>query len=264
MSLKSDLIQVLRPYYLINIALSLSYLISKKIPVLCEYLFQAEECELDGRETEILFFLLIVITLRTRKSGRVNMISYLSASFIYTKIANLILWFYADFVMGIIYGVVFIFTALILPEPTYSGPNRVIYFRDLKSLEDELKDKNTIWLIEFYTVWSPSCIDFAPIYSELSYKFSLDNLKFGKLDVGRFPEAARKYRINDGSLSKQLPTLILFRDGEESERRPLIDAKNKVVKFNFSEETVRGAFDIKNLFDSCKVGLKSKKHLKSD
>lgn len=60
------------------------------------------------RETEILFFLIIVIAIRTRKAGSVTMINYLSSSFIYTKVANLILWFSADILMGIIYGIVFI------------------------------------------------------------------------------------------------------------------------------------------------------------
>lgn len=38
--------------------------------------------------------------IRTRKTGSVTMISYLSSSFVYTKVANLILWFYADIRMG--------------------------------------------------------------------------------------------------------------------------------------------------------------------
>ena len=46
--------------------------------------------------------------LRTRKAGSVNMISYLSSSFVYTKVANLILWFYADIHLGILYGIVFL------------------------------------------------------------------------------------------------------------------------------------------------------------
>lgn len=46
--------------------------------------------------------------IRTRKSGSVSMINYLSSSFVYTKVANLILWFNADLLMGIIYGIVFI------------------------------------------------------------------------------------------------------------------------------------------------------------
>lgn len=128
MSFKKDVRQLFKPYYLFNIFLSLSYIILKRLPGVCNYLFNVEECEFDGvscfvclcdrielnvyfftqRETEILFFLLIVVMIRTRKTGSVTMINYLSSSFIYTKVANLILWFYADFIMGIIYSIIFI------------------------------------------------------------------------------------------------------------------------------------------------------------
>lgn len=60
------------------------------------------------RESEILFFLIIVIAIRTRKTGSISMLSYISSSFLYTKIANLILWFTADPLLGIIYGIIFI------------------------------------------------------------------------------------------------------------------------------------------------------------
>ncbi|KAK9681026.1 Thioredoxin [Popillia japonica] len=268
MSFKKDLIQLCKPYYVVNLILTFSYIICKRTPILCTYLFATDDCELDGRETEILFFLLIVVMIRTRKAGSVSMINYLSASFVYTKIANLILWFYADFIMGIMYGIVFVVTAFLLPEPTYSGPDRVIYFRGVNGLEEELnRDKKIVWLVAFYTVWNPACVNFAPIFAELSVKFDLDNFKFGKVDVGRYPDAARKYRINDSSLSKQLPTLILFKDGQEVIRRPTTDAKLKVMKFLFTEENIRGAFDIKNVYDNCKSMLKSKKiqgHIKND
>lgn len=46
--------------------------------------------------------------MRSRKTGNVTMLSYLSSSFMYTKLANLILWFNADYLMGIIYGVLFV------------------------------------------------------------------------------------------------------------------------------------------------------------
>lgn len=60
------------------------------------------------RESEILFFLMIVVMLRTRKAGSVTMINYLSSSFIYSKVANLILWFYADVRMGVAYSILFV------------------------------------------------------------------------------------------------------------------------------------------------------------
>ena len=65
-------------------------------------------CFMFQRESEILFFLMIVVMLRTRKAGSVTMINYLSSSFIYAKVANIILWFYADVRMGVGFTVLFV------------------------------------------------------------------------------------------------------------------------------------------------------------
>lgn len=56
--------------------------------------------------------------------------------------------------------------------------------------------------------------------------------------MGRYPEAAKKYHVNDSSLSRQLPTVILFKDGKEVTRRPCADAKGKLQKFFFSEVSI--------------------------
>lgn len=66
------------------------------------------------------------------------------------------------------------------------------------------------------------------------YRYALENFKFGKVDVGRYPDAAAKYHVSDASTSKQLPTLILFKNGKEVERRPYADHRGKLVKFLFS------------------------------
>ena len=103
------------------------------------------------------------------------------------------------------------------------------------SLQEELqRDTRVYWLIAFYTVWNPACVNLAPIFSELSAKYALDNFKFGKVDVGRYPDVAAKYRISDSSKSQQLPTLILFKEGKEVERRPFADRQGKLMKFLFS------------------------------
>ncbi|OXU18271.1 hypothetical protein TSAR_014329 [Trichomalopsis sarcophagae] len=266
--LKRDLRQLMRPYYLINIFLSVSYIFAKKLPYICHFLFSQTECELDDREAEILFFLIIVIVLRTRKAGSVNMISYLSSSFVYTKVANLILWFYADIHLGILYGIIFLLCGLVLPEPTYQGPENVIYLRGESSLQEELqRDTRICWLIAFYTAWNPACVNFAPIFSELSAKYALENFKFGKVDIGRYPDAAAKYHISDSSKSQQLPTLILFKEGKEVERRPYADHKGKLVKFQFSMDNIRDAFDLNGVYDTCSknpIKKKDKKPIKAE
>lgn len=67
------------------------------------------------------------------------------------------------------------------------------------------------------------------------FRYDTDYLKFGKIDISRFPEAAKKFNINDASLSRQLPTVIMFKNGVEEIRRPLFDSKGKVFKFFFTE-----------------------------
>lgn len=50
MKISKDLRLLLKPYYYINIILSLSYIVAKKLPVLCSSLFPSSEtvCEFDS------------------------------------------------------------------------------------------------------------------------------------------------------------------------------------------------------------------------
>jgi len=134
---KKELLVLLKPYYWVNIILTCSYVFCKKTDIFCQYLFSPTEkiCELDAvsnffveqsikdydfqfrivinscylqKELEILLFLMIVVMIRTRKAGSVTMLAYLSSSFLYTKGANVLLWFYADVRYGLL------FTALII------------------------------------------------------------------------------------------------------------------------------------------------------
>ena len=82
------------------------------------------------RETEVLFFLIVVIMIRSRKTGNVSMINYLTSGFMYAKCANLILFFMSDPRLGLVYSLLFLLQGLLLPEPTYKGPENIVYFRD--------------------------------------------------------------------------------------------------------------------------------------
>ncbi|XP_048485797.1 thioredoxin-related transmembrane protein 2 homolog [Plutella xylostella] len=263
MAFKTDLRQLLKPYYWVNILLSISYVMCKRTAIICQFLHPENDCELDSRETEILFFLIIVVMLRTRKAGSVTMVNYLSSSFVYTKIANLILWFYADVRYGLAFGALFILCGLLLPEPTYQGPEHIIYFRGTQSLDEELqRNKSAVWVICLYAAWHPACVTFAPVFSELSSAYALDNLKFGKMDVGRYPDAAARYHVQDGPTSRQLPTVLLLRSGAETERRPNADRTGKLQKFLFSKDNLKAAFDLDGLYQECKEKLASAKSSK--
>jgi len=73
---------------------------------------------------------------------------------------------------------------MLLPEPTYQGPENIVYFR-ANGLEEELqRDPHVTWLVAFFAPWSPSCVSFTPIFAKLSAKYNLPNLKFGNYDNG--------------------------------------------------------------------------------
>jgi len=265
-SIKADLKQLFcHPYYLVNLALCFSFMILKLTHPLCDYLFAMgpEQCELDMRETEILFFLLVVVMIRSRKTGSMNMIAYMTAGFMYAKVANLILFFLSDPRLGLVYLICFLLQGMLLPEPTYKGPESIVYFRGNTMAEELQRDTKVTWLIAFYAAWSPACINFAHIFSKLSNDYTTDRLKFGKLDVGRYADLAAEYHINTSSLSRQLPTLILFQEGKEVGRVPSI-VSGKVQKFFFKEEDIVSAFDLNNLYAKDKTSDENKKKAAED
>lgn len=254
---KGELRQLIHPYYICNLILAFSFLFLKLTKPFCTLLFATgpEACELDMKETEILFFLIVLIMIRSRKTGNVSIVNYLASGFMYAKCANLILFFMADPRLGLAYGLLFLLQGLLLPEPTYKGPENIVYFRDNNFTEEISRDKNVVWMVTFYAAWSPACIDFASIFSKISSEYGLPNLKFGKVDVGRFADLAAEYHINTSSLSRQLPTLIMFQEGKELGRVPAIH-NGKVQKFFFNEESIVTAFDLNNVYKKCKEDKK--------
>ncbi|KAG8183985.1 hypothetical protein JTE90_001517 [Oedothorax gibbosus] len=247
-----ELKSLIHPHHIINFILAASYIFTKLVYPFCAYLHPKSGCELEFKETEILFFLVVIVLLRTKKRGAVQMIPYLTSMCMYAKLANMALFFYSDPRLGVVYSVLCLIHLLLLPEPTYEGPENVVYFTG-PNLEEELKrDTRVTWLVAFYTVWNANCVSFAPVFSEMSVKYCLDNLKFGKMDATRFPDVAEKFHVNTSAFSKQLPTLILFKGGREVARRPTVDSSSKLIKFFFSEENVLSAFDLNNLYKECK------------
>jgi len=175
------------------------------------------------------------------------MTSYLTSGFVCAKVANVILFFRTDPRYGLVYCFLFAMQAMLLPEPTYKGPENITYFR-ANGLEDELRrDPKVTWLVTFYAAWSPSSVNFSPIFAKISANYGLPNLKFGKLDVGRYPEVADKHLISTSALTRQLPTVIMFQEGKEVGRVPAIVA-GKVQKFMFKEEEIVQIFDLNNLY----------------
>lgn len=92
-----------------------------------------------------------------------------------------------------------------------------------QSFEQEVKKSSVPVLVDFWATWCGPCQRVAPIVEELANENG-DKAKLAKVDVDDCVEVASEYGVSS------IPTLILFKDGEEKER--IVGAQPKSVLQN--------------------------------
>lgn len=205
-------------------------------------------------------------------TGSVNALPYISTACMFMKLANVILYFYSDPLCGVIFTAlclgeypvetINIRSHEIFFSPSGFAPWTIIRWareycvhcwkwvgRGTEQWQASLVASRIVYCLEpclcwfciavFWVVLQVSTIIKLlpmPLTNDTlpSFRYSLDNLKFAKVDLSRSPETAEKYHINTSSFSKQLPTVILFKDGKEEMRRPLVASNSKLVPFSFT------------------------------
>eukprot|EP00794_Sanderia_malayensis_P017500 gene17500-19250_t len=250
---------LLHPYYLTNIFACLLYIIAKSTTWICRRMFSEEEvCEIDWMDQEILIFLGFVIVIKNRRWKPVQWTEYASNVFMFAKGANALLFFRKDVRLSVAYMIICLAFFFVAPEPKYKGPENITYFRG-QALEEELMhNPRSVYVVEFFASWSTHCTHFSEVFSKISLGYDGEYLKFGKLDVGRYPVVAKKFNVDTSVTSKQLPTIILFENGKEKIRRPIIDKKQTVWTYVFKSENIIKDFNLNEYLDESKKKSKNK------
>lgn len=78
-------------------------------------------------------------------------------------------------------------------------------------------------LIDFYADWCEPCKTLSPILKEVKNDLG-DKVKILKIDVDRNETIARRHSI------QSMPTLVMFKNGEEIWRRSGVLPKNELVQ----------------------------------
>ena len=83
-------------------------------------------------------------------------------------------------------------------------------FTDAAFDDDVLQSAEPV-LVDFWAPWCGPCRQIAPLIDELAIQYN-GKVKVGKVNVDDNPETAQKYDIMN------IPTLLLFKDGQVAER----------------------------------------------
>jgi thioredoxin 1 len=90
------------------------------------------------------------------------------------------------------------------------------------NFQDEVLNSQTGVLVDFWAPWCAPCRQIAPLIDQWAEKFA-GKVKIGKVNIEDNPGISEKYDI------QSIPTLMLFKGGEVSER---FTGMNPSVKMN--------------------------------
>jgi hypothetical protein len=68
--------------------------------------------------------------------------------------------------------------------------------------------------------------------------------------------AAQKFKVKVSSMSAQLPTIVMLKDGECIEKKPQVQASGKLVKYHFSDENIIKDFHLNQIYGEVTKGQK--------
>jgi thioredoxin 1 len=92
-----------------------------------------------------------------------------------------------------------------------------------QNFEQEVKQSKIPFLVDFWAPWCGPCQMVGPVMEELD-KEQGGKLKVGKLNVDENPKIAGEYGV------MSIPTVILFKEGKEINRKVGLESKEGYLK----------------------------------
>ena len=100
-------------------------------------------------------------------------------------------------------------------------PGKNIRILDNKNFKNVVR--SGLILVDFWAPWCAPCKIVAPVLNEIAEEYQ-NEITIAKLNVDRNQQLAQKYKI------RNIPSMILFRDGKELKRIIGVKSKKSILK----------------------------------
>jgi thioredoxin 1 len=121
----------------------------------------------------------------------------------------------------IILGTLFISARARMKNIPVVADNENILILTDKNFQHQIKNK--VVLVDFWASWCAPCRMMAPVLNDVSTELNGNNY-VGKVNIEQFQSLAQKFQV------RNIPTMILFKNGKEFNRFVGIKSKDFLIK----------------------------------
>jgi thiol-disulfide isomerase/thioredoxin len=244
--LKAKATHLLQKYYIFNALASISWLYLRDVvpgaELVCvpgsgAYLFETKE-----REVYMLVGLALLGKLRRANSLHEGC----TKLFWYGKLAVGMCLLHCEFIP--VFALACAAGALLhvlVPPPLFFGSENVVDLDDATFPSFALnKEDGTLKLVQLTCSWHDGAEALIPLFCGLAADYAGPKRVFASVDVARHPDIATRFNVDLGVRSQQLPTYLLFRNGELQRRLPYFDRSDgtTVVRTRFTRASMESFF----------------------
>jgi thiol-disulfide isomerase/thioredoxin len=208
------------PYYVLNTALSLSY-VALRVWLLDPHELGTPDPFGIPREFQIYLSLVLLIMVRYLSAPTVD--AYLATCYMFVRVAVLLCLWYMDSHACMSFLALWTLIYVVFPQPRFKHPGSIIILNNVTfDQRIKLNKAKTIYVLWVHATWSARCTQLAPVLADLAAKYDHVRLRFCKIDVSRWPQIAEHLQISMSAASDQLPAVICLKQGVELDRLPTI------------------------------------------